>query len=69
MVGPGPRRRPPNPCPICGRTADPPFRPFCSQRCADVDLQRWLGDAYAIPLPDDEERPADEADEEPRTRR
>ncbi|MCC7320849.1 MAG: DNA gyrase inhibitor YacG [Rubellimicrobium sp.] len=36
-------------CPVCGRPADPRARPFCSTRCADVDLGRWLGGAYAIP--------------------
>jgi uncharacterized protein len=30
-------------------------RPFCSRRCADVDLNRWLSGAYAIPATDDEE--------------
>jgi endogenous inhibitor of DNA gyrase (YacG/DUF329 family) len=42
-------------CPICGRQAVDPFKPFCSRRCADVDLQRWLAGAYAIPAGDDEE--------------
>ncbi|MEM6676673.1 MAG: DNA gyrase inhibitor YacG [Pseudomonadota bacterium] len=37
------------PCPICGRPAEPRFRPFCSKRCADVDLARWLNGSYAIP--------------------
>jgi uncharacterized protein len=36
-------------CPICSRPADPAYRPFCSRRCADVDLSRWLGGVYAIP--------------------
>jgi endogenous inhibitor of DNA gyrase (YacG/DUF329 family) len=36
-------------CPICSRAADAKYRPFCSRRCADVDLSRWLGGAYAIP--------------------
>jgi uncharacterized protein len=39
----------PRPCPICSRPAEPKFRPFCSPRCADVDLGRWLTGAYAIP--------------------
>ena len=39
-------------CPICGRSAAPEFKPFCSKRCADVDLHRWLGGVYAVP--DDE---------------
>jgi endogenous inhibitor of DNA gyrase (YacG/DUF329 family) len=37
------------PCPICGKPADPRARPFCSRRCADVDLHRWLSGAYAVP--------------------
>jgi endogenous inhibitor of DNA gyrase (YacG/DUF329 family) len=36
-------------CPICARPADPAYRPFCSRRCADVDLARWLNGSYAIP--------------------
>jgi hypothetical protein len=38
------------PCPTCGRPAMREHRPFCSRRCADVDLGRWLGGAYAIPV-------------------
>jgi endogenous inhibitor of DNA gyrase (YacG/DUF329 family) len=37
-------------CPICGRPAERNTRPFCSKRCADVDLHRWLGGHYAIPV-------------------
>ncbi|WP_245442601.1 DNA gyrase inhibitor YacG [Methylobacterium terrae] len=37
------------PCPICGKPAAPAYTPFCSKRCADVDLQRWLSGRYAIP--------------------
>ena len=37
------------PCPICGKQASPRHRPFCSQRCADLDLGRWLGEGYRIP--------------------
>ena len=48
-------------CPICARRGPPSdYAPFCSRRCADVDLQRWLGGVYAVPaaLPG-------EGDEEP----
>jgi endogenous inhibitor of DNA gyrase (YacG/DUF329 family) len=31
------------------------FKPFCSRRCADVDLNRWLSGVYAIPVKDDED--------------
>ncbi|MCE9522338.1 MAG: DNA gyrase inhibitor YacG [Alphaproteobacteria bacterium] len=37
------------PCPICKRPEDARLRPFCSKRCADVDLSRWLKGSYAIP--------------------
>jgi uncharacterized protein len=42
-------------CPICGKPAAERFRPFCSRRCADVDLHRWLSGSYAIPVTADEE--------------
>jgi uncharacterized protein len=40
---------PAKPCPICGKPAAFATRPFCSKRCADIDLHRWLGGVYAIP--------------------
>jgi endogenous inhibitor of DNA gyrase (YacG/DUF329 family) len=50
-------------CPICGKPVDPECKPFCSKRCADLDLHRWLSGVYAIPTKDDEdedgERPAE----------
>lgn len=36
-------------CPICGKPAEEGFKPFCSKRCADIDLGRWLKGGYAIP--------------------
>ena len=36
-------------CPVCTRPTDTRYRPFCSRRCADVDLARWLGGRHAIP--------------------
>jgi uncharacterized protein len=36
-------------CPICGKPAAAGYRPFCSRRCADVDLGRWLTEGYRIP--------------------
>ena len=36
-------------CPICGKPRDPRYDPFCSRRCADVDLHRWLKGGYLIP--------------------
>lgn len=43
------RLRPPKPCPICGKPSVQQFHPFCSARCADVDLNRWLTGSYVIP--------------------
>jgi endogenous inhibitor of DNA gyrase (YacG/DUF329 family) len=37
------------PCPICGRPSSVEMRPFCSKRCADIDLGRWLGGQYCVP--------------------
>jgi len=50
------------PCPICGALAVKAFHPFCSKRCADVDLHRWFSGSYRIAVveetPDeDEHRP------------
>ncbi|MBL4917386.1 DNA gyrase inhibitor YacG [Szabonella alba] len=39
-------------CPICAKPGDPAYRPFCSRRCADIDLGRWLKGSYAIPSDD-----------------
>jgi len=36
-------------CPICGDPESPAAKPFCSKRCADIDLGRWLKGGYAIP--------------------
>ncbi|MDO5529507.1 MAG: DNA gyrase inhibitor YacG [Paracoccus sp. (in: a-proteobacteria)] len=36
-------------CPICGKPQEPALRPFCSRRCADIDLARWLRGDYVIP--------------------
>ena len=56
-------------CPLCGKPADAAFKPFCSKRCADIDLNRWLSGVYAVPVKGEEdedgERPAEgEAGEE-----
>ncbi len=51
-------------CPICGKESVPQYRPFCSRRCADVDLGRWLTGGYAIPgeASESESEHPDEAD-------
>jgi uncharacterized protein len=52
--GDTPPTRPARPCPICGKPAAPRYRPFCSKRCADIDLGRWFGEAYRIPTEEEE---------------
>jgi endogenous inhibitor of DNA gyrase (YacG/DUF329 family) len=48
-------------CPICAKPADPNYSPFCSRRCADIDLGRWLNESYRVPAtstdPEDEAQP------------
>jgi endogenous inhibitor of DNA gyrase (YacG/DUF329 family) len=53
MTEPAPARE--RKCPICGRAAADRLRPFCSKRCADVDLNRWLSGVYAVPVVEEEE--------------
>jgi endogenous inhibitor of DNA gyrase (YacG/DUF329 family) len=50
-------------CPICRKPAQDEYRPFCSRRCADVDLQRWLTGRYAVPADEDETPPDQDSDE------
>lgn len=42
-------------CPMCGAPTANKNRPFCSARCANIDLNRWLSGAYAIPVVEDED--------------
>jgi endogenous inhibitor of DNA gyrase (YacG/DUF329 family) len=50
----------PAPCPICRRPSAPSLRPFCSKRCADVDLGRWFTESYRVPARPDPESGDDE---------
>lgn len=52
--GDGPR------CPVCGKPVVARYRPFCSARCAQIDLNRWLSEVYVVPG-DDEPANADES--------
>lgn len=51
----------PMPCPICGKAATPELKPFCSNRCKDVDLNRWFTASYAIPVEPDEDEDGEDA--------
>jgi endogenous inhibitor of DNA gyrase (YacG/DUF329 family) len=44
-------------CPICNKPTDERYRPFCSKRCADVDLQKWFTGRYAVPVVEEDEAP------------
>jgi endogenous inhibitor of DNA gyrase (YacG/DUF329 family) len=47
-------------CPICNEPGRERFRPFCSKRCADIDLSRWLGGSYSVPVVELDEKDLDE---------
>ncbi|HKL65512.1 MAG TPA: DNA gyrase inhibitor YacG [Roseovarius sp.] len=42
-------------CPICGKAGAVRYRPFCSRRCADIDLGKWFAEGYRVPSSDPEE--------------
>ena len=48
MSEPSPEAKP-RKCALCGKPQDQKYRPFCSKRCADIDLGRWLNEEYRIP--------------------
>ena len=52
--------RPSRPCPICGKASVAGYYPFCSARCADIDLNRWLSGAYVIPAREEESEEDDD---------
>ncbi|MBJ3777767.1 DNA gyrase inhibitor YacG [Acuticoccus mangrovi] len=64
MSHPEPVRTKGRKCPICGKPAQHATRPFCSKRCADVDLHRWLGGQYAIPVVEEDGSAEPDTDEE-----
>ena len=49
-------------CPICKAPTVMDYRPFCSRRCADLDLSRWLNGVYSVPARPDEEMDESEID-------
>lgn len=52
-------------CPICGKPREQRYRPFCSKRCADVDLNRWLSGVYAVPVTEEEDEDGTRPDDAP----
>lgn len=39
-------------CPICSKDSVKSYRPFCSKRCADIDLAKWFNEGYTVPSSD-----------------
>ena len=56
--------RPTRACPNCGRPSNRATFPFCSKRCADIDLNRWLSGGYAIPAVENDESVEDRDERE-----
>ncbi|TLP61371.1 DNA gyrase inhibitor YacG [Parasedimentitalea maritima] len=57
-------------CPICDKETVATYRPFCSKRCADIDLGKWLSGSYSVPSqnPEDLEKALEEADRNTQTK-
>jgi hypothetical protein len=49
-------------CPVCGAQPQPRYKPFCSRRCADEDLMRWLKGAYVIQGSEEEDAGSENSD-------
>ena len=60
-----PAPRPTKRCPLCGKPVLQRFRPFCSKRCADIDLHRWLSGTYAVPVVEEDTSARGEGEGEP----
>jgi endogenous inhibitor of DNA gyrase (YacG/DUF329 family) len=53
------------PCPTCGKLPVAQFKPFCSKRCADVDLNRWFSGVYAVPVTENDDEDGDKVGGDP----
>ena len=52
-------------CPLCGKPTNPDHKPFCSRGCKDRDLLNWLGEAYRVPMREDEDEDGSGLDSTP----
>jgi endogenous inhibitor of DNA gyrase (YacG/DUF329 family) len=52
-------------CPICRKPTEHRYRPFCSRRCADIDLGRWVTGSYAVPTDEEPDMPDPESEKRP----
>ena len=55
----------PKSCAICGKPVVEQFKPFCSKRCTDVDLNRWLSGVYAVPVVEEEDEDGAKTEDAP----
>ena len=51
-------------CHLCGKARTDKYKPFCSKRCADIDLGRWLNESYVVPTDETDEADINNADED-----
>jgi endogenous inhibitor of DNA gyrase (YacG/DUF329 family) len=51
-------------CPVCQKPSVEKYRPFCSARCADIDLGKWLGERYRVETEEKAEDNKQKFDEE-----
>lgn len=51
-------------CPMCRHAPTPDYAPFCSRRCANLDLQKWLTNSYVLPVNEDDETKIDGLEDE-----
>ncbi len=58
---PDPSNIPKGKCPLCGHPTEHEFRPFCSRRCANIDLYKWMSNGYAISGREDADEDGDDA--------
>jgi endogenous inhibitor of DNA gyrase (YacG/DUF329 family) len=58
------RLKPARKCPICGKPATQADYPFCSPRCKDIDLNRWLSERYRVPTDEAPKEPSGDDDED-----
>ena len=54
-------------CPICQNDTVDAYRPFCSRRCADIDLARWMNGAYRVASEREDESDEPSIEDAPQT--
>ncbi|NQV55432.1 MAG: DNA gyrase inhibitor YacG [Rhodospirillales bacterium] len=52
-------------CPLCGKPSAVPYRPFCSERCKQLDLGNWFNESYRVPVVETDDFGAEDEDEYP----